>query len=54
MQSILAIKTFQQPENSQGVLYQEWAAIGTILCLPDEEQKGPTDLHCLRFHSVGF
>ena len=42
-QSILAIKTFQQPGNSQGVLYQEWAAITSVLCLPDEEQKGPRD-----------
>ena len=43
--SILAIKTFQQPGNPQGMLYQEWAAIRTILRLPDEEQKGPRDLH---------
>ena len=28
---ILAIKTFQQPGNSQGVLSQEWTAIRTIL-----------------------
>ena len=26
------------------VLYQEWAAIRTILHLPDEEQKGPPEI----------
>ena len=35
----------QQPGNSQGMLSQDWAAIRTILCLPDEEQKGPRDCH---------
>ena len=37
-----SIKTFQLPGNSQGMLYQEWAAIRTVLCLPDEEQKVKT------------
>ena len=32
-----------QPGNAQGMLSQEWAAIGTILRLPDQEQKGPRD-----------
>ena len=27
----------------KGVLYQKWAAIRTILRLPDEEQKGSRD-----------
>ena len=41
----IGIKTFQQPGNSQGMLYPEWATIRAVLRLPNEEQKGPSDSH---------
>ena len=42
-QSFLTTKALQQPGKSQGILSHEWAAIRSILCWSDREQKRSWD-----------